>query len=58
MKVWILTGQISYEGEQLIGVFSTPEKANNAKEECQEKERSVFEDYDIEETNLNEFKAR
>jgi hypothetical protein len=53
INVWILEGDLDYEGQRLLGVYSSEDKALKAKAEYRENGAPFF-DYDIYELVMDE----
>lgn len=56
MKVWISMGHVNYEGDEVLGVFSTKKKAEQFNTEEASKMCAFYHDYsvsgwDVEDTN-------
>lgn len=54
MKVWVLMGYIHYEGNYLIGVFSSEEKAKEAEQTHVKTKSGYFDGYRIEPRELDQ----
>jgi hypothetical protein len=57
MQLFTLLGSYDYEGDTLLGVFSTREKAEKAKEVFSNHKGFFFDRYYIEESVLDELGA-
>ena len=58
MKLYALNGVFGYEGDTLLGVYSSSEAANRAMNVFKETEKyAVFDDYFVEERELDAMAA-
>lgn len=53
MKIYILLGHINYEGDSVLGVYDSEEKAKLASDELIKNIRIGFDSYDIITRELN-----
>ncbi len=53
MTVWVLMGCIDYEGNYLLGVYSTKENAEKAEEKHALSKAGAYSDYLIESAELD-----
>ena len=52
-KVWILIGVMEYETRDILGVYSTKERAEKEKSQC----KPLYDEYEIEEWEINDGNA-
>ena len=54
MKVYILLGSFNYEGDSVIGVFSSEEKADEFLDKALREKKFLYDDYRVEEWDVED----